>query len=286
MNNGVILFAHNSRDIDYASMALISGGLAKKNLKVPVSLITDISTIDFMKKEMLYEKAVEIFDKIILNDRPEGNNRILHDGNTVKYVPFINQNRSSVYSLSPYDRTLLIDSDFLIFTDRLGQFWNTDSDLMIAESFTNIRDQDPGVLDQWVSETGPTLYWATTVMFSKSKMSEIFFNLVDHIKDNYKHYSKIYRFNSLVYRNDVSFSIAKHILDDFSKDKFNNLPSILSVIDRDTLEIVKDDSSLMFLIGDDLDYEKRFLVKIKDLDVHIMNKQSILRNKNKLLGLL
>jgi hypothetical protein len=42
MKKGALIFAHNSRDIDYALMAIISGGLVKKNLKVPVSLATDI----------------------------------------------------------------------------------------------------------------------------------------------------------------------------------------------------------------------------------------------------
>ena len=65
MKKGALIFAHNSRDIDYALMAIISGGLVKKNLKVPVSLATDMSTIEWMKTSGTYEKAVEVFKREI-----------------------------------------------------------------------------------------------------------------------------------------------------------------------------------------------------------------------------
>jgi hypothetical protein len=48
MKNGCLIFAHNNRQIDYSLLALISGGLAKKNLKVPISLVTDKSTVDWL----------------------------------------------------------------------------------------------------------------------------------------------------------------------------------------------------------------------------------------------
>jgi hypothetical protein len=66
MTRGVLIFAHNNRDIDYALLAVISGGLAKKYLTLPVSLVTDASTVEWMKTSKIYKTAVEIFDKIIL----------------------------------------------------------------------------------------------------------------------------------------------------------------------------------------------------------------------------
>jgi hypothetical protein len=46
MTKGVLIFAHNSPDVDYGLMATIAGGLAKKNLGVPVSLVTRIRHTD------------------------------------------------------------------------------------------------------------------------------------------------------------------------------------------------------------------------------------------------
>ena len=34
MKKGILIYAHNNRSVDYALMALISGGLAKKKLNV------------------------------------------------------------------------------------------------------------------------------------------------------------------------------------------------------------------------------------------------------------
>ena len=57
MNRGILLYAHNSRDIDYLQMAMVSGGLAKKNLNLPVSIITDEATIEWAKESNNYKKC-------------------------------------------------------------------------------------------------------------------------------------------------------------------------------------------------------------------------------------
>jgi hypothetical protein len=91
MKQGALIFAHNNRDIDYALMAIISGGLAKKHLAIPVSLATDNTTIAWMRQSGIYQKAIEVFDKIIEVEKPvTGNTRKLHDGvENNKTVPFV-----------------------------------------------------------------------------------------------------------------------------------------------------------------------------------------------------
>ena len=64
MTQGVLIYAHNSREVDYARLAIIAGGLAKKNLNRPVSLVTDQSTVDWMTESGSYKLASSIFDKI------------------------------------------------------------------------------------------------------------------------------------------------------------------------------------------------------------------------------
>jgi hypothetical protein len=71
MNRGAVIFAHNSREVDYALIAIISGGLAKKHLNIPVSLITDSTTEAWMKESEIYQKAVDVFDNIILVEKPK-----------------------------------------------------------------------------------------------------------------------------------------------------------------------------------------------------------------------
>jgi hypothetical protein len=287
MNNGIIVFAHNNRQVDYGLLSLISGGLAKKNLQVPVSLISDSSTIEWMRESGIYKDAIRIFDKIILSDRPVNDNfRTLHDGNISETIPFINSNRSSVWDLTPYDTTLLIDSDYLIFSNTLSNFWNLEYDILISPSMNDIQGNRAGYLDKWISETGISMYWATTVMFKKNNRSKIFFDLVQYIKQNYNYYSDLFRFDSRQYRNDISFSIAKHILDGYEYVNTGSLPSVLTVIDKDILYQVKDSGKLIFLLGDLLNSEKFTATSIEGVDVHVMNKQSIVRNSQQLLKLI
>ena len=285
MNKGVLLFAHNSKDVDYAMLAIISGGLAKKNLNVPVSLVTDSSTVEWMKASNNYETAQQIFDQIILTDRPiTENRRKLHDGNASSDIPFINANRYSAWNLTPYDRTLLIDVDFLILSNRLSEYWDCEEDIMISKSINDISLQKRiGYHDRYISDTGVHLYWATTVMFTKNEKSRVLFNLVKSIKDDYQLYGDIYSFNTRQYRNDIAFSIEKHILDCFNTDFTNCLPPVMSAIDKDVLADVIDDR-LLILINENAN--NFTALTVKGTDVHIMNKQSVIRNAEKLLRLI
>jgi hypothetical protein len=285
MTKGILIYAHNSRAVDYALMSVISGGLAKKYLNVPVSLVTDKFTVDWMKTSQLFEKASKIFDHVIVVEKPQTNNsRRLHDGTDNAVVPFINSNRSSAWDLTPYDRTLLIDSDFLIFSDRLSEFWDVDADFLIGESINDIYDNDRiGYYDRYVSDVGVKLYWATTVMFTKNSKTKMFFELVKHIKDNYQYYADTYRFDSKQFRNDIAFSIAKHILDGFEQSNSINLPPVLTLLDKDVLYDVN--SKLIVLISPRCD-SNFCAAAISNTDIHIMNKQSIIRNKDALLELI
>ena len=67
MDKGIVIFAHNSRSLDYSKLALVAGGLAKKHLGYPVSLITDKSTVDYMEEIGTADKAKEIIDSSGLN---------------------------------------------------------------------------------------------------------------------------------------------------------------------------------------------------------------------------
>lgn len=285
MKKGILIFAHNSRDIDYALMSLISAKFAKANLQVPVSLVVDKFTVEWMQTSNIYDLSREIFDKIIEIEKPITQNiRVLNDGYTSKTVPFINSNRASVWDLTPYDRTLLIDSDFLIMSNRLNEYWDANTDVMLSSSMQDVRGDRKGILDSWVSETGIALYWATTVMFTKNNESKIFFDLVDVIRTNYNYFADLFRFNPKQYRNDIAFSIAKHMLNGFDTG-FENLPPILTLLDKDLIHSV-DKNQLRVYLNDSMSEDQVVIASIKDLDVHVMNKQSIIRNAKEFLEIL
>ena len=283
MNTGGLIFAFNSREVDYALTAVISGGLAKKHLGIPFSLVADKSTLEWMKESDIMQIAESVFENFIEVDRPVNyKQRILNDGSETSSVPFINSGRSLSWDLTPYDRTLLIDSDFLVLSNNLRNYLQSNESLMISSSITDIRGDRIGYLDKNVSDVGVHLYWATTVIFTKNTESKIFFDLVKQIEKDYNIFSDLYRYDSKLYRNDVAFSVAKHIFDGFEYESNACLPPVLTVYDRDSLVDVVD-QKLLFLIAKDSG--GFYPCSISDLDIHIMNKQSIIRNKKKLLEL-
>jgi hypothetical protein len=238
-----------------------------------------------MKEDGTWDLSEKIFDKIILTERPKTENyRNLNDGNEHDNVPFVNSNRYSVWNLTPYDRTLLIDSDFLIFSDRLKPYIKSSDDLMISRAMNDLGENRIGTLDRYVSDTGPNLYWATNVIFNKNENTKVFFNLVDYIKENYSYYADLFRFYPKPYRNDISFSIALHILNGFRTTFESSLPPILTTIDKDILASV-DSEKLIFLINQG-SIDEFVAASCHRQDVHVMNKQSIIRNKESLLKLI
>lgn len=287
MTQGILIYAHNSRDVDYARLAIVAGGLAKKNLDRPVSMVTDQTTVDWMIESGSYQLASSIFDKIILTEKPKTDNRRnLHDGVNQSSVSFLNTNRSSAYDITPYDQTLLIDSDYLIFSNTLNNYWTDNPMPQISSAFNDACDIDRrGYDDKFTSDVGVKLYWATTLMFNKSEESKQLFDLVAYIKDHYEYYGDLFRFHPGMFRNDIAFSIARHLIYGFETELDSELPPVLSCIDKDILSSVDETGKLTVLmsVGYTGDY---VAAAFKDLDIHIMNKQSIIRNYDSLVKLI
>jgi hypothetical protein len=73
-------------------------------------------------------------------------------------------------------------------------------------------------------------------------------------------------------------------MDGFTTDLSTTLPPLLTTIDKDILLKV-DGSKLTFLIN--TQHDNNFVAcSVKDADIHIMNKQSIIRHKDSLMELL
>jgi alpha-N-acetylglucosamine transferase len=131
MTRGCIIFAYDG-EIDYGSQAVVAAKLVQRHLGVPVSIITDVDTY-----ESIQTKFNQLpFDKIILTDIPnDKNKRILSNGTrSSNLISFVNGNRNHAWELTPYDRTLVIDSDFLVLSNVLNQYWDVDYDFLITHS--------------------------------------------------------------------------------------------------------------------------------------------------------
>lgn len=276
MTKGCIIFAHDG-DIDYGSQAVLAAKLATKHLKVPVSLISDQQTIYNIQHK--FDQLP--FDQIIQVDLPANTNK-RNISNTV--VSFINTNRASVWDLTPYDRTLVIDSDFLIFSDTLNKYWNDDHHFLITPGMLDLLD-DSGERAYKLSQYTINMLWATNFMFTKNNETKIFFDLIEHIRAEYSYYSRLYEFNDDQYRNDYAFSIACHLMSNYGLASWHgDLPCPLIFKLTDDIVDIKPNSQITFLVKE-YQFEDYYLAKSINQDIHIMNKHSLLENLSKLLEL-
>lgn len=274
MSNGILMFVHDSDDLSYSTITNLTAKLAIKNLSVPVSVITDKRTAGNLDKS--------VFDNVIEIENQESNNyRSLKLEDGFQKINFFNQTRFRAAELTPYGKTLLLDIDFLVLTDRLNEFWNVDQDFLIAPRAKFIADVNDVFLESHLSQKSIQMSWATTIMYNKSQQSKLIFNLVSHIKENYNFYSDSYGFSNTTFRNDKAFSIACHIINNGAIKENYNLPDILTATDQDDIVLI-DNKGLLFCSER---LKKRSLIKI-DTDVHVMNKYSLIKNIKELEKLL
>ena len=289
-SKGVLLFAHNNSEIDYGMMAYICAKYIEKNLNVPVSLATDTGTVRWLDQQD--PKFKDQFDQIILTDHipsPVTQEKKYYDGSLeYKKLNFGNGYRFNCYEFSPYEKTLVLDTDVLITNDRLKHIWDSKTDFMInSDHFDLARDRDVFEF-QRVQDHGIDFYWATMFYFEKTAWCKVFFDLCNHIIENYEFYRFVYQIPGQLMRNDYVVSIAIHIINGFdNKVKPESLPcQIYYTVDRDELIKVDSDKEFLFLIQKKEYVGQYTLSRTSNQILHIMNKYSIIRNADRLLEVL
>jgi hypothetical protein len=275
MTHGAVIFAQNNAQVDYIKIAIFSAKQVIKHLGIPVTLVTD--NPDWLNNT--YPNDVEIFDRVIVTSSHQSQTKKFYDGSlSSKKFEWKNFTRSQVYELSPYDKTLVIDSDYIINSSILKSALDSDYDFQIyrnsfdlagwrdVESFTNLN------------QYSIPFYWATVFVFEKTPVTESFFTLVNHIKENWEFYRILHSIDNQVFRNDFAFSIAIHIMNGNTDRTFaTKLPGTMSyVLDRDFLVSMKDDK-MQFLVEKQTHHGEYTLVKTTGIDVHVMNKYSLSR---------
>lgn len=271
MKKGALIFAHNNNTIDYVKLAVFAAKRVNKYLEIPVTLVTDVPVTD---------EIASSFDKVILVDTTKDSQvKKFYDGTMfASNVEWKNFTRSQVYDLTPYDKTLVIDSDYIINSSVLKPAFDIDSDFQIYQTSFPLAAWRNDSTFQRLNQYSIKFYWATAFIFEKNPVTEAFFNLVLTIKDNWSYYKTLYHLESDMFRNDFAFSIAIHIMNDETDGDFaTTLPGNMTyILDRDLLVSATDDK-MQFLVEKEQYYGEYTLVKTTGLDVHVINKQSLLR---------
>ena len=272
MTTGSIIFAQNNSTVDYIKLAIFSAIRIKQHLGIPVSLITDIkSWVEDTYPDHPFDKIIEIPNDTVIQKKH------FHDGTLSSHkLEWKNQLRSSVYDLTPYDRTLVVDSDYLLNSDILKSALDNEYDFQIYRNSFDLAGWRNNSEFVRINQYSILFYWATVFIFDKNTITENFFNLVAYIKSNWLYFRNLYSIESSIFRNDFAFSIAIHIMNEKTAGNFAvELPGIMTYItDRDFLVTIKD-TSIQFLL-EKKDHPGEYIAsKTQGLDVHVMNKLSL-----------
>lgn len=193
MSRGALLFAFNSPKYNYYRMAEYTAKRINHFLNLPVTVVTDA--------ESLETKTSYEFDKVITIEPDLSNKR---DG-----VPWINKGRCRAYELTPYEETLLIDTDYMVNSDTLLKVFDTYVDFACHD--TTAFFMHPKAAQEVLSTYSYQTLWATVIAFKKSARAKHIFESLEMVQNNYAHYANIHSFISAVYRNDYALTLALRI---------------------------------------------------------------------------
>jgi hypothetical protein len=288
---GFLLYAFGNKDLDYGKLAVCCALSIKTNLKNNhITVITDEGTKKWLESSVPEKVLNTAFDTIVLpKEKFRSGKRRHFDSPWITFkAEFNNQNRVMAYKYSPYDETIMLDTDYIVMNDNFDNVWGSQEDLMINNKAIDLQGKRFGsLIDRRISKHGIPMYWATVVYFKKSEYSETFFDLVDYVREEYNFFQFLYEYSAGFYRNDFSFSIAAHILNGYIRNGTKSLPDdvLLMSYQKDSIAGIKNTNEIMFLAHKPDEPWITTLVNIKDMNIHIMNKRELLRISSEYIDL-
>jgi hypothetical protein len=227
-SRGVLLFAFNTDQVDYVKIAEQSARLINHALNLPVTIISD-SDVDNQFKNVRTGYA---------------------NGTTWR-----NGDRYRAYELSPYDETVLLDTDYLMLDDSLLKILDTTVDYRLMHYNQSPRQSMTGNM----GEMSLDYVWATAITFNRTDKTKMLFDLVGRIQRNYSYYRKLYNLRERNFRNDYAFAIANNILNGYTTDRSQSIPWSMLTLDQPITSIEVKGNMLV----------------VREQTAHIISKQNI-----------
>ena len=112
MTTGALIFAFNNGATDYEAMARWNADNIRRHLGIPTHVVT--------------------------GQQPHGtNSRHFSD---LGHVVWHNLSRADAYDITPWDRTLLIDADYVVASDALGSLLESAQDFLAHRYAYDVTD--------------------------------------------------------------------------------------------------------------------------------------------------
>ena len=260
MTTGALIFAYNNEQIDSVSMAAWTARNIRRHLNIPVALVTDNA------------QAVDNPDFAHVNviESTSTNQRYFPDFE--KKVTWHNTNRTDAYALTPWDQTLVLDADYVVASDMLKSVLHSSQPFLAHRYARDIIGQQDYSEMNYFGDYGMPMWWATVMMFRRDPVTELLFDTMQMIRDNWPHYKQLYQFRRYTYRNDYALSIALNILHGHSQ----HIPAIpwnlesLSPLGNLT-QLAEDQFKIEF---NTLEGQRRYITIINK-DFHAMGKKQL-----------
>lgn len=248
-SKGVLLFAFNNNDNDYVKLTKQTIKLLQHNLKLPVTIVTGLEeVVDF-----------EV-DQVIRVEPEAGNTRF---DSTKTRVQWLNFGRYYAYDLSPYDETLLLDTDYLVFDQDLLKYFELDWDYLIPNRNIYLGKSEA---QETMGLYSLPFLWATIIFFRKTPRAKMLFDLVGRIQRNYNYYKHLYNTTVSNYRNDYAFAIADYVINGYTPDPETKLPRMMISADQEIKKLEIKNNHLHITYED-----KGFVIGLQNL--HVMGKK-------------
>tara|TARA_Y100000389_G_scaffold27087_1_gene23231 strand:+ start:8526 stop:9434 length:909 start_codon:yes stop_codon:yes gene_type:complete len=282
---GVCIIAYNNNQLDYIQFASLAAAYVKTHMKNNnVTLLTDQGTSDWMETSVPETLQEACFDQVVVQD-------IIHEDNPRKHMDspwtefnaqFSNKNKNNVVNITPYDKTLLIDSDYYIMNDFYDYLFDSDISVGLHRDAIYLEGQMPYLNEIQLNEGGIHHWWSTAVYFDKNNYeSQIFFDIWAHVKENWDYYALLYQFPPALFRTDFCVSIACHMMNGFNNGSFvhdfGGVP-LLNMDQKDDIVEVKSVDDWIMLSHDRKEPWKNILTRLEKQNIHAMNKRAVSRN--------
>ncbi len=259
MTTGALIFAFDNEQTDYVAMAAWSAENIHRHLDIPVAVVTDAPD---------RARTYSGIDRIIEAVPESGGTRYFEDYQSV--VTWHNAGRVDAYALSPWERTLVLDADYVVASQQLKPLLNCGQEFLCYKDAMSAIDDLPG-LNVFGRHKFP-MWWATVMLFQKCNHARFIFESMTMIRQNWQHYRDIYGIDRATYRNDFALSIALGIVSGHTL-QVDTIPGcLISVMpDQRLTQLGQDD----YLVEYQNSSGKKQCVEFVGMDFHAMGKRDL-----------
>lgn len=263
MTTGALIFAFNNEATDYVRMAAWSAKNIRRHLNIPVAVVTDADPADSRLKG---------FDQVIHAKPDTGGTRWFED--YAATVSWHNAGRVDAYSLTPWDRTLVLDADYVVASSELRCLLEYDTDFMCHRTAVNLATGYPLAGLNVFGRHNMPMWWATVMMFRRSNTAQYIFDCMQMIRDNWEHYRVLYGIDNRTYRNDFALSIALGIVSGHTGKVAEISWPLMTVMPDTVLAGVADETDSYSITYHDSDNRPKHM-HWRCTDFHAMGKQHL-----------